>query len=249
MVETKGDVNVRVGVDDGPLQAGLKRISEQLEASATELASRFDVAERAYELVQVAVRESIGAALEAEVAEQRLTSALRQRGIETRNTVDRMNAYNTALALSTGIGDDALLGIQSTLVALGAQASQLEVLTQATLGLAEITGKDYAEAARGVAKLAAGNTESLSRYGIQVETVTEAIELLADKSVILTERAETTAGRLSMLANSAGEAAEMIGMVVTGKAGGAPGWLDNFARNIDNKIGRASCRERVSSPV
>lgn len=231
-----GDVNVRVGIDDGPFVAGLRRLSDQMASSSTELASRFAIAERAYDTARAALEASIGAAIEAEVVEQRLTAALRQRGLETAVVVERLKAYNSALSTVTGVGDEQLTTIQSTLVALGAETSELERATAATLGLAEITGKGYAEAARTVIKVLAGKTEALRELGIQVTGTNAAMDLLAGKAQLVADRAETTQGRIAKLTNSLGELGESVGNIVLGKNGDAPGWFDK----VINKANQAT---------
>lgn len=225
---------VKVTLDKAKAESDAESFSQALRNAILPVVDLGDLARSAYDAVTFALEASIGAAIEAEVAEQRLVSALRERGVAVEGVTERLGSYNAALSLSTGIGDETLMGIEATLAALGAQTSQIEVLTTATLGWAEITGKDFNAAARDVAKIADGNFTALTKYGLSAETAAEAIALLTDKSAIFSDRAETTSGRIDKLTNNLGELAESFGMIATGKGGETLGWFDRLLVRVDD---------------
>lgn len=166
-----------------------------------------DAVRGAYEFV----REGVIASAEAAALETRLEQALRIRGQTTGGLVEAMNDYNAAMMQSTGIADDALLSLETQLVALGVTRDRLVEATQAAVGLSEITGRDLSASATAVAKVLEGNIGALKRMGIETDSVAEAMELLTRSSALAGASMGTAAGQYALLTQNVGELQEAIG--------------------------------------
>jgi hypothetical protein len=127
-----------------------------------------------------------------------------------------MQAYNQALMQSTGIGDDALIALQGTLVSYGVLAEDLAEATKATIGLSEATGKDLISAGREVARLYAGDvSRSIKQMHLGAADASGILRELASMSELASARTESFGGQVALLGENLGELQEAIGSAVT----------------------------------
>ena len=125
----------------------------------------------------------------------------------------------TALQKMTTFGDEAIIGVQSSLAAFIKDEEQIKKATEATLDMAVAMGMDLKAAGDLVAKTLGSSTNAMSRYGISVEGAvgsTERLESLTNNVATLfggqaSAQAETMAGSMEQASNSAGDLAEKIG--------------------------------------
>lgn len=211
-------VEVRVKVDKDQAEKDFKAFTDAIIGSLTPTIDIFNVAEKALDVLKDGIRafvdfmgESIAAANAQVAAETRLESALRARGFATEGVVARLGAYNTALSQLTGYEDDALLGIQSQLTALGVSTDMLEGATKATIGLSEVTGKDLQASATTIARVLDGNVKILERSGIHASSAAEAFKQLSEMAGLATGRMETLGPQVALLSTNFGELKETIG--------------------------------------
>lgn len=211
-------VEVRVKVDKDQAEKDFKAFTDAIIGSLTPTIDIFNVAENALDVLKDGIRavvdfmgESIAAANAQVAAETRLESALRARGFATEGVVARLGAYNTALSQLTGYEDDALLGIQSQLTALGVSTDMLEGATKATIGLSEVTGKDLQASATTIARVLDGNVKILERSGIHASSAAEAFKQLSEMAGLATGRMATLGPQIALLTTNFGELKETIG--------------------------------------
>lgn len=211
-------VEVRVKVDKDQAEKDFKAFTDAVIGSLTPTIDLVNVAEKAWDVLKDGIRavvdfmaESIEAANAQVAAETRLESALRARGFATEGVVARLGAYNTALSQLTGYEDDALLGIQSQLTALGVSTDMLEGATKATIGLSEVTGKDLQSSATTIARVLDGNVKILERSGIHATSAAEAFKQLSEMAGLATGRMATLGPQVALLTTNFGELKETLG--------------------------------------
>ena len=149
---------------------------------------------------------------EQEQAEKKLEVAL---GKTSKALLD----HASSLQKVTSFGDEAIIGVQSSLAAFIKNEDQIKKATEATLDMAVAMGMDLKAAGDLVAKTLGSSTNAMSRYGIQVEGAvgsTERLGSLTNNVATLfggqaSAQAETMAGSMDQAKNSAGDLAEKIG--------------------------------------
>ena len=127
----------------------------------------------------------------------------------------------TALQKMTTFGDEAIIGVQSSLAAFIKDEEQIKKATEATLDMAVAMGMDLKAAGDLVAKTLGSSTNAMSRYGIEVKGAvgsTERLESLTNNVATLfggqaSAQAETMTGQIEQMKNSMGDAAETLGEV------------------------------------
>lgn len=165
------------------------------------------------------ISESIEAFGQQEMAERKLADALRLVSDEAAAGFGGLKAYAAQLQTMTTIGDETTLEVMALGASLGKLSGQaLKDATVASIGLSRAAGIDLTAAMRLVAKAAQGDTASLSRYGIQLDSTLDPQEKFnellrqgAESFSIAQGEIETTAGKLQQFRNSAGDAKEEFG--------------------------------------
>src|SRR4029450_529995 len=117
------------------------------------------------------VKESITSAADAEEAQTGLEGALRAQGTAVPSVITAFQDYATALQLTRRYSDDAVVAAEKILVQIGGvMPRDMERALKATTDLAAGLGIDLTSAATMVAKAAEGQTPSLQKAGVQIET-------------------------------------------------------------------------------
>ena len=151
---------------------------------------------------------------EQEQAEKKLEVALGKKS-------KALLANASALQKMTTFGDEAIIGVQSSLAAFIKDEEQIKKATEATLDMAVAMGMDLKAAGDLIAKTLGSSTNAMSRYGIAVEGAvgsTERLESLTNNVATLfggqaSAQAETMTGQIEQMKNSMGDAAETLGEV------------------------------------
>ena len=128
----------------------------------------------------------------------------------------------SALQKVTTFGDEAIIGVQSSLAAFLDSEEAIKKATEATLDISVAMGMDLKSAGDLVAKTLGSSTNAMSRYGITVEGAvgsTDRLESLTGNVARLfggqaKAQADTYAGSVQQLQNSLGDMAEDIGRIV-----------------------------------
>jgi hypothetical protein len=111
----------------------------------------------------------VKSALESEDAINKLNIALKNQGIFSASLSKEMQAYATELQRTSTFSDEAILRTQAMLTTFGLAGRKMKDATQSTLDLASGLGIDLNQAAMLVGKAFAGETGTLSRFGIIVD--------------------------------------------------------------------------------
>tara|TARA_R100000655_G_scaffold15839_2_gene34910 strand:- start:225 stop:1946 length:1722 start_codon:yes stop_codon:yes gene_type:complete len=162
------------------------------------------------------VKNSLGSLVnlfgEQEDAEKRLEVAL---GGVNQELLD----FASASQKVTRSGDETIISAMALIAAFVDDEEQIKAATTATLDLAAAKGMDLNSAADLVAKTLGSETNSLSRYGIQVEGAVGSTERLTSLTNSMaeafggqaTEQAGTLAGKLDRVKNIMGDIGEDVG--------------------------------------
>lgn len=209
---------VKVSLDKAQAERDAESFSTALAESFGIVTDRTDQLSGAADLLRSALgsawevmRDGVAAAAEDAAAEARLEQALRARGLAVDGVVDKLNNYNQVMMQSTGIADDQLLALQTQLVALGVQADKLDDATAAAVGLSEISGKGLVQSATAVARVLEGQLTPLTRLGVEVRSVSEAMEFLSSRSTLAGSQLGTSAGQWNLLAENLMQVRDALG--------------------------------------
>lgn len=162
---------------------------------------------------------SVRAFAEEEEAIKKLDQALRNQGDASKKTREDLAAYAGELQKITTFGDETIIAGQALLTSFGLQGQALKDATKASLDFAVGLGIDLKSAMLLVGKAAAGDTATLSRYGIKIKEGLKESEKFAAVLKELNSRfggaaqaqAETFSGRIAQLSNRFGDLQEKIG--------------------------------------
>ena len=169
-----------------------------------------------------------GAFMEQEKAEKKLEQAL--------------GKVNTALLTQASelqkvsvFGDEAIIGVQAMIAAFTDDEEAINKATKATLDLAAAKGMDLKTAGDLVAKTLGSSTNSLSRYGVEVEGAVNSTARLTSLTHNISKlfggqayaATQTLAGQTAQLKNVLGDIGEQIGQYLSGQVSGlARNFLD-----------------------
>ena len=199
----------KLGTKGGKSLAGLKK---DWIAYAAALTATFVVAKKIVNL-----------AGEQERVEKRLAFAVKSSGVEVIATTGHLTAYASQLQRTTGIGDEAIIPLQTMLIQLGKLSGEgLDRATALTLDFAVAMGVDFKAAGILMAKAAAGSTEALSRYGIVLdegipkqEKFNVLLDIMQQKFGGTAEAdLETYTGQVRAFKSALGDLGEVIGMSI-----------------------------------
>ena len=163
-------------------------------------------------LVNKTIGATVRAFAEQELAEKKLETALGK-------TSKGLLAQASALQRVTSFGDEAIISAQALIAAFVDDEEQIKAATEATLDLAAAKGMDLTAAADLVSKTLGSSTNSLSRYGIEVEGAVGSSSRLNSltESIAKTfggqakEQTNTLTGSMTQLSNIIGDISENIG--------------------------------------
>lgn len=147
-------------------------------------------------------------------AEQRLLVALKGR----ENVQQSLILSAKKLQAATIFGDEEIIAAQSLIAAFTQEEKQIKELTRVTLDFATAKGFDLKSAAELVSKTFASSTNSLTRYGIQVEGAAGSSERLTSIVTALdaaflgqAESAIVGAGKVEQFGNKVEDLREVLG--------------------------------------
>jgi len=208
----------------GDMENSGKSFTQMTSKSFAFLAAKVAAAGLTVEGFRRFMASSIEAANQQEDAINRLNVALQNQGTYSEALSARYQKMASDFQSSTRFGDEAILQTQQTLVTFGqVTESKMKEATQAVLDLATAKRMDLTAAADLVAKAAAGETGSLSRYGIIIDQSIPKTERFGEVLRIIHTRmggaatadVNTYSGSLAVLGNAWGDYKEEIGQVIT----------------------------------
>jgi hypothetical protein len=195
---------VTIGLDDKELQSGLNKAQKTIQ----QWSKGFAIAGAA---ITAALGFATKQALDEEVGINRLSSALKAVGEDYSALSGEIEKSLAATQAKTNYGDesqrDALVELINVTGTYQGALDQLKLATD----LAAAKDMDLVSAATLVGRAATGNTELLSRYGIQVDKGATATEVLATMQERFAGAAEGAANPLKQLSNAFGDLVQDIG--------------------------------------
>lgn len=205
----------------------IQGLSSSVSAFGKQASSVWGTVKSAYEgaeavlqrIVSIYNSEAVAGAVEEEQANLRLATALRLRGEAGAEIASQRAEEAEAIERVLGLAAGEIVSLDSQLVLLGVQTERLTEARAATLGLAEVTGKDLHAAARDVAAVLRGDTtraiKQLGLDGMEAEAV---IASLAGNMAIAEERAESFGGRIERMNANIDDMMEPLGEAITKSA-------------------------------
>jgi hypothetical protein len=178
------------------------------------------VAQQGFHALSDFVAGSVESYASAEAAAKKMTVALQQQGTATPENVSAMNDLATSVQRTTVYSDDLTNQMEALLVEVGNVApSEMRKALQASTDLASGLGIDLQQATMLVGKAFAGETGTLSRYGIVIDqtklkaegmpAVLEAIQQKFGGQAAA--ELETYSGKLKQIANDWDNIKEAVG--------------------------------------
>ncbi len=194
-------------------------------------AAIFDILKRTGEaalgLAKVFSTDSVHAAEEAQVAQNKLNQALALAGEYSKEASDKFSAFASRIQATTTVEDDAVRSAAALLESMS-QLSEygLEKATETAIDMSAALGIDLDTAVRMVGKAANGEVWSFKRLGISIEegdtkaeTFTNTLDTLNRKfGGSAAAQVNTYAGATAQLKNNFGDFQEEIGNVVVGNS-------------------------------
>ena len=164
--------------------------------------------------------DGVKAAIEDEKAQVALATSLENVTGATKSQIAEVEKQITKTSLLTGVTDDELRPSLDRLVRSTQDVGEAQKLQNLALDVAAGTGKSLQAVSEALAKAHDGNFAALKKLGVPL-----------DENIIKTKNFD--AAQAALAATFEGQSSKQA---------------DTFAGKMD-QIGRASCRERVSSPV
>lgn len=170
-----------------------------------------------------ALVKAVAAAGKQEDAIAKLDAALVSLGAESRAVSQDLQNQATALQKITRAGDETIIAGQALIASFTKNTDEIKAGTVAALDLSAATGTDLKAAFLLLGRAAAGETSTLSRYGITLdENIPKSEKFAAAVKAInaqfggqAQQAAKTFTGRMAQFGNALGDVVEGFGAFVT----------------------------------
>ena len=210
------------------------RNNRLLENSFATIRSKLLLASFAFSLVNASVLKLGRAYGEQEQAEKRLEGLVG-------SSVDSLKAKASALQETTRFGDEQTLGAMSLVSAYTSEQAAISQLTEAAMDLATVKGMDLNTATDMLAKSVFSSTNSMSRYGVEIEgaagsgaRLNSALKAISTQMGGASERDTLTLlGAMDQMNNAVGDLAERMGKILAPVIISVANATKEFADNID----------------
>lgn len=179
------------------------------------------------------IYSSLSAFSEEESAVNKLNIALKNQGIVSQAVTDDLKNYAAQLQNTTTVGDETSLEMMALLTTFGLTGDKLKEVYSASIDLSKGLGLDLHTAVLMLGKAAAGETGTLSRYGIVIDDNISKSQKLSEVLRLVNDRfggsaaaeINTYAGKVAQLKKSFGDLLENIGALLVGPASKFVDWL------------------------
>lgn len=166
-----GDVVVNILGEDAKLKAALSGGMAMLKkfgaAAAGVVGGYFSIK---------AASAAVADYAEAEKGELGLAAAIKTRGGVVSDLLPVMDEYAKQRMISVGMDDDAIKSAMAYGMQLGVSKDKIQEATDAAIGLSAKLGMDLNSAMNLIGRASTGNTQMLSRYGVQIDKTKSAAE-------------------------------------------------------------------------
>lgn len=216
----EGEVRLKDGVS-GPAAQAKSGISGLASSMSVGLVAGATAGILALKSLVTSVVSWINEAAAAETAVAKLNQALIGLGPSANSVSLALQAQAKELQKTTTFGDDIVIQAQAAIAAFVKEESAIKAITVAAADYASATGTDIVSAAQLLTKTFASSTNSLQRYGIEVEGSAGSSERLAMMIGNLNAafggqaaaEVDTYAGKIKQMQNAWGELKEEVGKV------------------------------------
>lgn len=211
------NVEIKIATEyNGKGTSDAEKAMRKLQKTVRNLAGALGVGLSARAIVQFG-KASVKAFAEDEAAASKLTNTMKNLGLEL--SAPSMQRFIEGLASATGVVDDQLRPAMQALLQVTGSVSQSQKILAASIDVSRATGTDLTQVANDMAQAFVGNTKGLRKYNLgltQAELKTASFSDIMTRMNNLFGGASqaflaTYAGQLSLLAQAAGEAQEVIG--------------------------------------
>ncbi len=204
----------------GKFSSGLSEFGGKASAVWGTIKSAYEGAEAVLQrIVGIYNSDAVAGAVEEERAQLRLATALRLRGEAGAELSSQHAEQAEALERVLGLQAGETVALTSQLVLLGVQTERLQEARNATIGLAEVTGKNLHTAARDVAAVLRGETtRAIKQLGLDGMDAESILARLAGNMGLAEERADSFGGRIERMNANIDDMLEPLGEAVTKSA-------------------------------
>ncbi len=179
---------IKISGDIKNYEDALDKASKETAGLSDSLSSVAQKSAIAFAALTAEIGFSVAAYRQSEEATNRLSAALQNQGIFSRDLVDKYKDQATAIQNLTGISDEAILNAQTAIQGYIGQKEVTQELTLAIADFAKAQGVDLSTAAQLVGKSIGTSTNALTRYGIEVDASATKAEKLDQVIVQLNAR-------------------------------------------------------------
>jgi hypothetical protein len=205
------------------VDAGFKKLGNTIKTSALAQIASFAAVALAIRKMGAAFSDALRAAQVQQDAINKLDQALKPLGATAAGVSQRLQEQASALQAVTTAGDETIIQGQALIASFTRNEEEIKAATEAALNLSAATGQDLASAFLLLGKAAAGETSTLSRYGIILDEAIPKSERFSAALDQINQRfggqaqaaAETYAGAIKQLGNVMGDAAEKMAEPIT----------------------------------
>lgn len=212
--------------------ANIARLQQDMAKAQGQITSFAKSTERAFSSlgsimatagVTMGMQQMVQSFMDAEKASMKMAVAMRNQGDYSKKAFNDLQEFTKQIQRTTAAEDDATLSMMANLKSYGMTNDELKKATKAALDFAaakEAEGMSATTAGELIGKAYAGNTATLSRYGIVIDNTLEGAEKFNAVMTQLEQRfggaaqaeLETYAGQWKKLKNDFGDVAEVIGI-------------------------------------
>ncbi len=190
--------------------------------------------------VALGMKDLLDTYAQQEKYERMLAAAMKERGTYTEAAMKHNMDYASSLQALTTYGDEAIMQAQRIFTNYRIEGEMLDQITKATLDLAAAKDMELASAAELVAKSVGSSTNSLSRYGIQIDGAAGSIDRMRNAVDAITKlyggtaaaAADNYEGRVIQLTNAWGDMKEQLGALMIGPATQTVSWMKTATEEI-----------------
>ena len=237
---------IKITGDIKDIQGKLDTVKQDTEKSSAGMGTALAAGAAAFAAITAEVGLAVHAFAQSELASNRLTQALINQGIHSGKLFDAYRAQASALQNLTGADDDAIVSGIALMQGFVGQQEITKEMTAAVLDFAEAQKLDLASAFTLIGKSVGSTTNSLTRYGIEIESggtkqqkMTQIMDGINAKFGGQAEAANKGLGAMKGLTSAFGDFQENIGSFFAPTVGRAITGLTELIKRV-NQLSDAS---------
>ena len=218
------DLRYNISADASKFKSGMQEVKESAKSANETLKSLRNTLIGVFSGIAVGafVRSTVDAAVKQEKAVDQLAQAFKNQGLYSKEAMKQWENYASSLQKVTTFGDEEIMQAQSLAVSFGLTGNKLKEVTKAAMDFSAANNIDLNTSMELLGRAFAGNTQSLTRYGIVIDTSKDKSQQFSEIIKQLNQRfggqaemlAHTYGGQLKQFSNAWGDLKETIGFAV-----------------------------------